>query len=624
MRWVGAVGLAATLVAYPLHADAFSLFGITLWGKDDKTTDIIDPVHYDVTLDAGGADKALKKALENSSLLLQDKKKPVSGDLGVVIKARDDRDRLVAALYEHARYGGIVTLRVNGVDLDALPPNPSFPRNRPVPVAITVTPGPVFLFGTIRLTGDAGKLDPAHYGLIPGNPADSLTIIKAADKMVEDLKAQSRPLAHIVTRQAVADHKNNRVDVTIAIDAGPVAPLGPVTVSGAKAVNAGFIEKYSRLKPGEPYSPEAMRKATDRLRKLGTFSSVTIKPTGRLNQNGAMPVDINVSEGKFRYFGFGATYSTLDGGGLEGYWGHRNLFGSAEQLRLEGSVSGLGQNGGLGNLNYTTGITFTKPGYLTPSGTLQASLKAATLNTDPYDAKTITGKLGYSYELNDTDKVSAATALDYARIEDAFGTNKYLTFSVPLDYERDTRDDKMNPTTGYRATLSAAPSYEFLHGAAFSNFEGSISGYYGLFSDDRVVLAGKVSAGTLLGSGDLADIPATRRFFAGGGGSVRGYSYLGISPRNSNGDETGGLSYVTTSLEARIKITDEIGLVPFFDAASVSDSRLPDFSDVKAGTGLGLRYATPFGPIRLDVAVPLNPYPNGDKYGVYIGIGQSF
>ncbi|WP_425348716.1 autotransporter assembly complex protein TamA [Rhizobium oryziradicis] len=616
--------IGATACLHPLQAHAFTIFGVTLWGENKASTDVIDPVNYNITFNTPQASKDLKNALESSSMLLQDKSKPVSGDLGVVIKANEDRERLLATLYEHSYYGGVITITINGTPLDSLPPNPTFSRSTPVAVDVTVEPGPLFTLRNVRLTDDAQNMNPATYDLVVGKPAGSLAIIKAANKMLDDIKANSQPLAQIAKRDVVADHANNTVDVTIAIKSGPVAPLGPVTVSGNKAVDAGFIQKYSRLNAGQPYKPEDLRKASDRLRKLGVFSSITVHQADKLDANGAIPLNIRVSESKFRYFGAGATYSTIDGAGLQGYWGHRNLFGRAESLRVDGSVSGFGKSSGASKLDYAAGVSFSKPGFLLPSGTLDASIKAATLNTDSYKADTITGRLGYSYELTDVDTVSVGTSLQYARVNDAFGRNNYLTFSVPLDYARDTRDDKLNPTEGYHATLTAAPSYEFRNGTIFSNAEGSISGYYGLGMEDHVVLAGKLAAGTLFSNGDLVDIPANRRFFSGGGGSVRGYAYQGISPRNSDDKATGGLSYVTASVEARVHITDSIGLVPFLDVGTVSDSQVPDFSNIKAGAGLGLRYATPFGPIRLDVALPLNPYPKGDKYGIYVGIGQSF
>ncbi|MCO6180282.1 autotransporter assembly complex family protein [Ciceribacter sp. RN22] len=605
-------------------AYAFKIFGITLFGDDKADADIVDPLRYSVNLDTDGSDRELARAIERSSLLVNQSDSPVSGDLGLVIKARDDRDRLIATLYERAHYGGVVTITIGGRKIDDLPPNPKFDRSGPVPVTLRVDPGPVFTLGDIRLEGDAARLDPGRYELRPGGDAGSLVIIKAARLIVDDLKTEGRPLARLTEQQVVADHESQTVDVVLGAESGPIAPIGPVTISGEKAVDPDFIRRYSRLNQGKPYTPEDIRKASERLRKLGVFSSVTIKESETLAPDGSLPLGITVSEGKHRYFGFGASISTIDGAGLQGYWGHRNLFGQAESLRIEGSVGGLGNWNGIENLDYTAGISFVKPGAFVPSGTLDASIKGSTITTESYDARSVVARLGYSYELSDKDTLSAAATLSFDDIDDAFGNNRYVTFAVPVDYVRDTRDNTLNPTEGYRATLSAAPSYEILEGTIFSSFEGSISGYRGFGADDRLVLAGKLAAGTLIGGDGLASMPATRRFYAGGGGSVRGYAYQEISPYNSSGDATGGRSYVTGSVEARLNVTDTIGIVPFLDFGTVSTELYPDFSDVRLGAGIGLRYNTAFGPIRLDVALPLDRYDGGSRYGIYAGIGQSF
>lgn len=609
-------------------AGAFELFGIHLFGKKEPDRGIIDPVAYTITLDTGASDRDLRKSLERTSLLLADEDDPVSGDLGLVIKARDDRDRLIATLYERALYGGIVRVTIDGRDIDELPPNPTFDRSKPVPVNISVEPGEEFALGKVTLEGDASRLNPADYDLAPGERAGSLVILKAAEKMADALKAESRPLTEIGRRDVVADHETRTVDVTIAIDAGPVAPLGAVTVKGARTVNAEFIERYSRLRPGQKYDPEQLRKAAERLRALGVFSSVTLEEQDSLAEDGSLPVGIIVSEGKHRYFGFGASYASLDGAGFEGYWGHRNLFGNAESLRLEGAVRGLGESRDvtdLSSLDYTAGITFIKPGAFFPSATLEASIKGSTLETDNYDAASVTGKVALAYEITDADTVSAGVSLTYDGIDDAFGDdNEYLTFGVPIGYVRDTRDNRLNPTEGQYGSVTLTPSYDFFGQTAFASVEGSISAYLGLGAEDRVVLAGRLSAGSLFGGGDLSAIPATRRFFAGGGGSVRGYAFQEITPYNAAGDGTGGRSYTTASIEARVGITDTIGIVPFLDIGSVSDSTVPEFSDLRMGAGIGLRYMTPFGPLRLDVAMPLKRYDGGSRYGIYAGIGQSF
>lgn len=619
--------VAATILFCLGPADdayAFKIFGITLFGEDETEAEVVDPLRYSVTLDTDGADRDLARAIERSSLLVNQSNAPVSGDLGLVIKARDDRDRLIATLYERALYGGVVTVTIDGRDIDDLPPNPKFDRPGPVPVALRINPGPVFTLGDIRLEGDAARLDPNRYDLRPGSDAGSLVIIKAARRIVDDLKAEGRPLARLTEQQVVADHKTQTVDVVLGAESGPIAPIGRVVISGEKAVDPDFIRRYSRLNHGKPYTPEDIRKASERLRKLGVFSSVTIKESETLAPDGSLPIGITVSEGKHRYFGFGASISTIDGAGLQGYWGHRNLFGQAESLRIEGSVGGLGNWNGIENLDYTAGISFVKPGAFVPSGTLDASIKGSTITTESYDAASVVARLGYSYELSDKDTLSGAATLSFDDIDDAFGNNRYVTFAVPIDYVRDTRDNTLNPTEGYRATLSAAPSYETLEGTIFSSFEGSISGYHGFGEDDRLVLAGKLAAGTLIGGDGLASMPATRRFYAGGGGSVRGYAYQEISPYNGSGDATGGRSYVTGSVEARVNVTDTIGIVPFLDFGTVSTELYPDFSDVRLGAGLGLRYNTAFGPIRLDVALPLDRYDGGSRYGIYAGIGQSF
>jgi translocation and assembly module TamA len=617
--------LSATMAT---PASAFELFGIHLWGEKEPDRDIIDPVDYTITFDAGTSERNLRKSLERTSRLLAEEDDPVSGDLGLVIKARDDRDRLIASLYERALYGGVVRVTIDGRDIDALPPNPVFDRSRPVPVVISVEPGEEFALGKVTLEGDASQLDPADFDLEPGEPAGSLVILKAAQRMADAVKAESRPLTEVAKRDVVADHDTKTVDVTIAINGGPVAPIGAVTVKGARKVNSEFIERYSRLRPGQKYDPEQLRKAAERLRALGVFSSVSLKEDETLADDGSLPIGIVVSEGKHRYFGFGASYSSLDGAGFEGYWGHRNLFGNAESLRIEGAVRGLGESRDvtdLTSLDYTAGITFIKPGAFFPSATLEASIKGSTLETDYYDAATVTGKVALAYELTDTDTVSAGVSLAYDSIDDAFGEgNEYLTFGVPLGYIRDTRDNRLNPTEGHYGTVTVTPSYDFFGQTAFASLEGSISAYLGLGSEDRVVLAGKLSAGALVGGGDLSAIPATRRFFAGGGGSVRGYAFQEITPYNAAGDGTGGRSYTTASFEARIGITDTIGIVPFLDVGSVSDSVVPEFSDLRMGAGIGLRYMTPFGPLRLDVAMPLKRYDGGSRYGIYAGIGQSF
>ncbi|MBZ9675798.1 autotransporter assembly complex protein TamA [Mesorhizobium sp. ES1-1] len=614
---------AAALAGESRPAAAFELFGFKLWGSSsDEDADIVDPLRYAVTINAPDADKNLVKKLSNASSLESDVDHPVAGSLGLMAKARSDREQLVAALYADARYEGVVTITIDGKPLDELPPDAEFKGPQPIPVVVEIVAGPKFTLGTIRLAGDAAGLLSADYGLIAGGDAGSGAVLKAEALIVRTLKQEGRPLAKVTDRQIVADHATSTLNVTLTVAAGPVAGYGATTVEGTDKVDRDFTEYMTGLKRGRQYSPDEVSDARDRLLALEVFNSVTLKEADKFDADGNIPIGVQVSERKPRYFGLGGTLSNTEGLGLEGYWGHRNLFGHAEKLRIEGAISGIGSND-LGELNYNAGIMFEKPGVVGPASKFFAGVKTVLEHPDAYDHFSVKGNTGLSYELDKKQTVSAEVALDYSRVTDAFGKHKYLIASIPLQYVYDNRDNRLNPTGGFRLLAYAEPSYDILSGAAFLKLRGEGSAYQSVDSASRFVLAERVAVGSIVGT-SLEHVPADRRFYSGGGGSVRGYAYQGIGPKDFNGQPIGGLSFFETSVEMRIAITDTIGIVPFVDAGSVSTKSVPNFSDVKVGAGVGLRYVTPFGPLRIDAAVPLNRDPGDPTFGIYAGIGQAF
>lgn len=614
----------SALAAAPQPAAAFELFGIKLWGSsDEEDADVVDPMTYAVTINVPEDYEDLKKKLEAASVLKSDEDRPVSGSLGLMSKARGDREQLVAALYADARYEGVVEVSIDGRSIDDLPPDAEFKGPQPVPVVIDVTPGPKFTLGDIRLEGDAAGLTGADFGLISGGDAGSGAILKAEALIVRALKEDGRPLAEVTDREIVADHNTTTLDVTLTVKAGPVAGYGETTVQGTEQMDPEFTRYMAGLKRGERYSPDEMDDARERLLGMEVFNSVTLREASELDAEGNIPIGINVTERKTRYLGIGGTVSNTEGLGIEGYWGHRNLFGRAEKLRIDGSISGIGSND-IKKLNYNAGIMFEKPGVVGPASKFFTSLKTVYEHPDAYDRFSVKGSAGLSYELDKYQTVSAELSLDYSEITDFEKTRDYLIASVPLQYVHDRRNDPLNPTSGFRFLAFVEPSYDALNSTAFVKLRGEGSAYYAPMESSRFVLAARVAGGSILGAG-LTDVPADRRFYAGGGGSVRGYSYQGIGPKDPITDKpTGGLSYFETSAELRIAVTDTIGIVPFVDAGTVSHSQFPEFSDLKVGAGIGLRYLTPFGPLRVDAAVPLNREPGDPRYGIYAGIGQSF
>lgn len=619
--------VSVSLLATQAHnAMAFELFGFKLWGSsDDDTTDIVDPLRYSATLEVDGDDKdILKDAMESASTLLAQQEQPVSGSLGLLSRARSDRERLVAALYSKARYDGVVTITIAGQDLDDLPPDAEFKGPQPIPVSIRIDPGSMFVLGDIRLKGDAANIRGADFGLIAGGDASADSVLRAEARILRALKEEGRPLAKVSNREVVADHNTLTLDVTLEVAAGPIAGYGPTTVEGTKDVDADFVAYMTGLPEGETYSPEQIDAARDRLLALEVFNTVSIQQADTLNGAGQIPFTVTVTERKPRYLGLGATASNTNGLGLEGYWGHRNLFGRAEKLRIEGAISGIGSQS-LGALNYNAGIMFEKPGVLGPNSKFFSNLKTVYEHPDAYDRFSVKGGVGLAYDLTRNQRVSAELSVEYSDVTDALNPEgkEYLLVSTPLQYEIDTRDDKLNPTTGFRALAFLEPTYDTINGKAFVKMRSEASTYYGIDSDNKYILAGRVNVGTIAGASS-GDVPADRRFYAGGGGSVRGYAYQGIGPRDSNGNPVGGLSLVEGSLELRAQVTDTIGIVPFIDAGSVSAEATPSFSGVKVGAGVGVRYLTPFGPLRVDAAIPLNRDSYDPHYGIYAGIGQSF
>ncbi|MCW4115315.1 autotransporter assembly complex protein TamA [Aurantimonas sp. MSK8Z-1] len=623
-------------------AFSFEFLGFKFFEKEDANALVLDPVNYTVTLTVEPADKDLQDILEKASTLVAQEDEPVSGSLGLLSRANNDRKRIVAALYENARYDGVVKIFIEGQDVDTLPPDTKFDTAQPVPVLITVDPGQSFTMGRVDIQVNGVPIDPAPYELEPGSGAQSVRLLQQEGKLLQDLRNEGRPFVAVTHRDIVADSATGRLDYDIDISPGEPVPFGETSVSGAKDVDPGFIAYMAGIEPGTIFAPKDLEKARDRLVKLGVFSSVTVKEAKAQAADGTIPVAVEVGERKFRYFGFGATYSNTEGGGVSGYWGHRNLFGHAESIRLDASVSRIGANlvesdtqRATDELDYSAGVEFRKPGVLGPDSVYVGSLKALTEHPLAYDRKAVIGSSGVEYNLTDTQTLAVALQGEYAEITDYLGTRDYITASVPITYTYDGRDDKLNPTEGFYAKLFAEPTYEIEGATPFLKTRADLSSYLSLTESDRLILAGRVAYGAIFGADEPEDVPNNRRFYAGGGGSVRGYSFQSIGPyfpdftlpgANEDFEDTprGGLSLFEASGEVRIGITENIQIVPFVDVGAVGTELTPDFSNLKIGVGVGARYLTSFGPIRIDVGLPLDKGPRDADFEIYAGIGQSF
>lgn len=596
-----------------------------------------DATPYTVSLTVTGGDSALKDRIEAASALERLRERAPSGAAGLVRRALADRRDINAALYAAGYYGGVIRIRVAGIAPDApdIFQRVEAARARgPVPVEIDVQAGPVFQFGRVELLDAANRRPLAdapsltRLRLEPGEPALATSILRAEGAIVDHWRRLAHPFARVADKEVVADHKTNKVDVTFLIAPGPVATFGRFTVVGADFLTPGFIEERIEIAPGTPYSPEVLDRLRRRLLEYEAIASVRINEADRLAPDGSLPITIEVSARLPRYVGFSATYSSTDGSAINAYWGHRNLFGGGETLRLDAQVSWFGEKSeavpNADPFGYKLAATFVKPGIYTAQDDLVANAAVLREVTNAYVREAVTLLAGIRHRYSDDLTLQVSIDLEESQVEDSTGTNDYGIVGVPIELTYDSTDSKLDPSRGWRATATVEPfAYLGDAGAGPTLFRGAVSTYHAFDENKRFILAGRMAAGSIVGAG-LYDVPPQRRFYVGGGGSLRGYDYQSASPRNEDGIIIGGRSFFEASVEARLRVTDTIGIVPFFDMGSAFASEWPDFDSIKYSAGIGLRYYTAIGPLRVDLAFPLNPGPEDGDFGVYVSLGQAF
>ena len=596
-----------------------------------------DATPYKVTIEVKGGDSSLRDAVTSASNLESLSQRPPSGAAGLVRRALADRRDINAALYSAGYYAGDIRITLAGSPPDA--PNvfevvEAARRQGPVPVRVEVTPGPQFHFGRVAIL-DAATHRPLpdaptlqRLRLVPGEPALATAVVNAESALVGHWRRAGHPFARIADKQVTADHATKSVDVSIYVSPGPVATFGRFTVSGADFLTPGFIEERIEIPAGTPYSPEVLDRLRRRLLEYEAIASVRIQEADKLDADGSLPIHIEVSARKPRYVGFGATYSSTEGSAINAFWGHRNLFGGGETLRLDAQVSWFGEKSeavpDADPFGYKLSAAFVKPGIYTAQDDLVAQAAILREVTNAYVREAATLLTGVRHRYSDQLNLQVSLDLEQSRVEDTTGTRDYTIVGIPFELTYDSTDNKLDPSRGIRASGVVEPfAYFGDAGAGPAMIKGSFATYHAFDEDKRFILAGRVSAGSIFGT-DLYDVPPQRRFYVGGGGSLRGYDYQSASPRNAEGVIIGGRSFFEASVEARVRVTDTIGIVPFFDMGSAFASEWPDFDGMKYSAGVGLRYYTAIGPLRLDLAFPLNPGPEDGDFGVYVSLGQAF
>lgn len=588
-----------------------------------------DPQPYTVSLPTLGTpvvDAALDQALRDSSNLLTLRENAPVGPFALVTRARDDRERLLSALNSFGHYAAKVTVEVAGRAVD----DPALPAaleaaSGPVPVTIGIEPGPVFRLRRVTLQGTVPADARAALGVTAGQPALAAEVLAGQGRVLESLRGQGFALAKVATPVATLDPAAQVLDVAYTVETGPRVDLGPIGIGGLDRVDPAFVRRRLLVAQGERFDPARIEKARQDLAQLGVFATVRARAAEQVDAAGQLPIEFDVTERPRRAVGFTAAYSTDLGASVGATWQHRNLFGQAEQLNLGAAVTQLGGSASRG-IGYNATAALIKPDVFRRNQSVQVNLQAVRESLDAYDRTAVLAGTTLSRKFAEVWTGSVGVQAQQSQIRQERVDRSYTLLGVPLGLRYDSTGPEglFEPTRGVKAAAVVTPT-QVLSGAgsAFTILQVSASTYVNLGAPGRSVLALRGLVGSVQGATTF-DLPPDQRFYAGGGGTVRGYKYQSIGPRFASGRPTGGTSITTGTVEFRQRFGESFGAALFVDAGQVDTSSTSFGGDIRAGAGVGARYYTPIGPIRLDVAVPLNKQRGDDAFQLYIGIGQAF
>ena len=477
-----------------------------------------------------------------------------------------------------------------------------------------ITPGEPFRITDISIMPRRYREHLDALDIKAGDPLDAAKILKAQADLYTRLQKDSCAFALDVSHKALLDPDGNGAALRFNITEGRKASFGPVTFSGREKVKEGYLKKLIPWKEGECFRKSKINALQDKLLETRLFSRADVSLPDHADEGGVIPVTIELKERAQRSIRAGLSYYTDEGVGAVLGWEHRNFLGQGEVFNADLTLSMLEQ---------LLEVKLTTPYFIHPDQSLFMNASLGLEDTDAYEKLGLTAGAGVKRSLSKRLSVSVGSDIDITRIKEDGEKDK--TFGLVSPYASavyDSRNNALDPHKGWLLRGAVKPFLDaFGESAPFIKTTLGAQTYYE--AHERLVLAARLKMGAITGT-NTEDVPATERFFAGGGGSVRGFGFQEVGPFEDN-DPAGGRSLVEGALETRFKITDTIGAVAFVDAGHVGDKTSPSFDKLSVGAGAGLRYYTGFGPIRFDIGVPISGKDNTDEnFQVYISIGQAF
>jgi translocation and assembly module TamA len=625
-----------------------------------------DPQPYKVDIASTGNGE-LDSTLKATSDLQGLRTSAPVGPFGLIARARSDVDRLTTAAESFGYYQCKVLIKINGIALndpqigDALS---SIAKGQTAQVAVNFTLGPVYTLRKIEIDGQLPPNVDARsiIGLRVGEPVVAETVLAGGSRLLANLQEQGYAFAKVDAPVAYEAAEAPVLDLNYHVEAGARVNIGEIHIEGLQRIHESLLRKRLLLHTGDRFNPASIDRARKDLLSMNVFGQVSVQIGTAADATGGVPVTFKIRERLRHAVNLNAAFSSDLGGSGGATWTDRNVFGNAEQLTVNASLIDLGGSDSTG-AGYDTGVKYLIPDFLQRDQSLQFSVTALKQSLQAYDQTSRSAGVTLARKLSSVWSVSAGlSATDDHIIQGA--TYNYTLLALPVSVAYDSTDVASpldDPRHGYRASLQLSPTEAIGHpNSTFLIAQVKAAGYFDLrklFGEDpgRTVLAVRALAGQALGASEFS-LPPDQRFYGGGSGTIRGYAYQAVGPifpditlaaacsaspapaacaeplaaAKLAGYPIGGTAITAGSMELRQRFGASWGAAAFIDAGQVSAKLkvIPD--ELRVGIGMGVRYYTPIGPVRLDVAVPLqrrasNVSPQNDgAFQVYIGLGPSF
>lgn len=494
---------------------------------------------------------------------------------------------------------------------------------KPIQAVFRIDLGQAYLLKSvdIRIPSKGDPLEeklpePFQIGLVLGEPAKSKHIPDAEKRISQWFGNHGFPFPNMAKPKVVVDHAEQTVTVEFQVEPGPRARFGHTEIRGLESVDEAYSHGKIPWEEGDPFNADLLQKALRSLRATGLFAFVQVNTGEAIDPEARLPIVIRVKERMHRTIKGGVSYKTDEGPGAKLSWEHRNLRHRGEHLAVEGMVS---------NIAYAAEGSFLKPEFLHPDQSFVLNVRLAEDHPDAFTSRSIEGTGRIERMLLTGMTVSAGLGLKWQKVDQLGEEERFTLVSLPVTFNWDTSHNLLDPSRGGRLKFEVTPYRDF-SGADISFIKGYVhySRYIRLSQKPHLVFAVRGMLGAMSGA-ERDEIPADIRFYAGGGGSIRGYAYQSVGPLREN-QPIGGRSLAGLSSELRMKVTDTMGFAAFLDGGSAFEAGFPDFEEsFRWGGGLGLRYLTGIGPLRLDIGIPLNKREGiDDSFQVYVSLGQAF